>query len=187
VLALQERLRELGYWLGSPDGSFGFLTEQAVLAIQGAAGLSRDGVVGPRTRRALRDGVRPSARSEGGRVVEVDRDRGLVMFVDDGRPERILHTSTGTFKEYTFEGRTLLADTPSGSWQVGWAFDGWRESDLGRLYRPRYFHRDGIAVHGYPSVPAYPASHGCVRVSTAAMNMIWRDGLMPVGRRVLVY
>jgi lipoprotein-anchoring transpeptidase ErfK/SrfK len=22
----------------------------------------------------------------------------------------------------------------------------------------------GFAIHGYPEVPAYPASHGCVRV-----------------------
>lgn len=26
-----------------------------------------------------------------------------------------------------------------------------------------YF-RGGFAIHGYPSVPAYPASHGCVRI-----------------------
>jgi lipoprotein-anchoring transpeptidase ErfK/SrfK len=26
-----------------------------------------------------------------------------------------------------------------------------------------YF-KGGFAIHGYPSVPAFPASHGCVRV-----------------------
>ena len=31
------------------------------------------------------------------------------------------------------------------------------------LWYPLYFLR-GFAIHGYPSVPAYPASHGCVRV-----------------------
>ena len=31
------------------------------------------------------------------------------------------------------------------------------------LWYPLYFHR-GFALHGYPSVPAYPASHGCVRL-----------------------
>ena len=41
-----------------------------------------------------------------------------------------------------------------------------------RLWRPRYFN-GGIAVHGSPSIPAYPASHGCARVSNAAMDMIW--------------
>jgi hypothetical protein len=42
-------------------------------------------------------------------------------------------------------------------------------------------------VHGYSSVPAYPASHGCARVSTAAMDMIWANQLMPRGATVLVY
>ena len=30
VLALQQRLSSLGYWLGTPDGAFGDSTEQAV-------------------------------------------------------------------------------------------------------------------------------------------------------------
>jgi N-acetylmuramoyl-L-alanine amidase len=187
VAALQQRLSALGYWLGTPDGEFGFATQQAVFAVQGAAGLQRDGVVGAKTRQALADGVRPRPRSSTGSVIEIDRDGGLLVFVDEGRPRLILHTSTGTFEEYENEGHTLLADTPEGTWEVSWSHDGWREGALGRLYRPRYFHPDGIAVHGYPSVPAYPASHGCARVSMAAMDMIWQDGLMPRGATVLVY
>jgi peptidoglycan hydrolase-like protein with peptidoglycan-binding domain len=187
VLALQQQLAALGYWLGESDGRFGHLTEQAVLALQGAAGLRRDGVVGPKTLEALAAGTRPQPRTGSGRVVEVDRDAGLLLFAEDGRTRLALHTSTGTFEAYEVSGRELLADTPQGRWEVSWAYDGWREGDLGRLYRPRYFHRDGIAVHGYPSVPAYPASHGCARVSVAAMDMIWRDGLMPRGTTVLVY
>src|SRR6185295_13977257 len=31
------------------------------------------------------------------------------------------------------------------------------------LYKPYYFN-GGIAIHGYPTVPNYPASHGCVRI-----------------------
>src|SRR4051812_38939037 len=49
VLALQNRLTALGYWLGPPDGKFGGLTQQAVYAVQKAAGLGRDGVVGAKT------------------------------------------------------------------------------------------------------------------------------------------
>ena len=54
-------------------------------------------------------------------------------------------------------------------------------------YRPRYFHSDGIAVHGYDSVPSYPASHGCVRVTEPAMDFIWAEKLMPVGSEVWVH
>jgi hypothetical protein len=42
-------------------------------------------------------------------------------------------------------------------------------------------------VHGFTSVPALPASHGCVRVSISAMNMLWADGLIPIGTSVWVY
>ncbi len=187
VLALQERLAAIGYWLGPADGSFGSLTRQAVLALQGAAGLARDGVVGPSTREALDAGTLPEPRSDRGAVTEIDRDAGLISFVRDGQVQLALHTSTGTFKRYTHEGRRLLADTPEGRFTVTWAHDGWRDGALGRLYRPRYFHPDGIAVHGYPSVPAYPASHGCARVTNEAMDMVWARDLMPRGSEVWVY
>jgi hypothetical protein len=187
VLELQQRLSDLGYWLGTPDGSFGLLTVQAVYALQGAAGLERDGVVGPATLAALDAGTRPQPRSTSGAVTEIDRDAGLLSFVRDGQVQLVLHTSTGTFETYRHEGRRLLADTPEGQFEVSWTHDGWREGALGRLYRPRYFHPDGIAVHGYPSVPAYPASHGCARVTGEAMDMVWADDLMPIGSAVWVY
>ena len=37
VLELQQRLTALGYWLGVPDGRYGFLTQQAVVALQKAS------------------------------------------------------------------------------------------------------------------------------------------------------
>jgi peptidoglycan hydrolase-like protein with peptidoglycan-binding domain len=187
VLAAQLRLTELGYWLGEADGTFGHLMEQAVYALQGAAGLGRDGVLGADTQAALDAGTRPQARSTGGPVTEIDLDAGLVTFVRDGAVELVLHTSTGTFQPYRHDGRRLLADTPTGRFAVTWAFDGVRDGALGELYRPRYFHPDGIAVHGYPRVPAHPASHGCARVSNAAMDMVWARDLMPRGSEVLVF
>ncbi|MGL5908435.1 MAG: peptidoglycan-binding domain-containing protein, partial [Phycicoccus sp.] len=66
VLALQQRLSALGYWLGEPDGKFGPLTQQAVFAIQKVAGVSLDGVVGTATRAALDRGIRPTARVAAG-------------------------------------------------------------------------------------------------------------------------
>jgi peptidoglycan hydrolase-like protein with peptidoglycan-binding domain len=187
VLALQQRLRDLGYWLGEPDGTYGLLTTQAVLALQGVAGIDRDGRTGPQTRAALEAGTRYQPRSASGAVTEIDRDQGVIAFVRDGAVELVLHTSTGTFETYTSGGRELVADTPAGEYAVTWAHsDGWREGQLGRLYRPRYFHPDGIAVHGYTSVPAFPASHGCARVTVAAMDMIWARDLMPKGSAVVV-
>ena len=56
--------------------------------------------------------------------------------------------------------------------------EGWWEGDLGKIYRPKYV-SGGIAIHGSNSVPNHPASHGCIRVSVPAMDMIWDTGLIP--------
>lgn len=186
VLQVQQRLSDLGYWLGSPDGTYGALTQQAVMALQGAAGLDRDGVVGPLTRQALETGTLPDVSTPTGHAVEIDRDAGLVVVADDGRPTRVLHTSTGTFERYTSGGQSHVAATPAGTFDVYREVDGWDDGPLGELYRPRYFQTDGVAVHGYADVPAYPASHGCARVSLAAMDMLWADDLMPIGATVVV-
>lgn len=186
VLSLQQHLGALGYWVGSPDGTFGLLTEQAVLALQKAAGIAPDGVVGPRTADALDRGVLPAVRSTSGHVVEIDLAHQLLSFVTDGRLGAVLNTSTGGNQPYSSGGRVELAVTPPGRYAVFRQVDGADVSPLGVLWRPKYF-VGGIAVHGYADVPAYPASHGCVRVSMAAMDWIWSSGIMPVGTPVWVY
>jgi peptidoglycan hydrolase-like protein with peptidoglycan-binding domain len=186
VVALQKRLTELGYWNGKADGSYGSLTRQAVYALQKAAGLGRDGVVGPKTRKALDEGVRPKARSSSGRVVEISKKRQLLMIVDDGEIQQVFNTSTGSYEHYEHEGNTYLAATPSGKYAVSRQIDGWRDAPLGLLWRPKYFN-GGIAVHGAYSVPPYAASHGCARLSIAAMNWIWANDKMPIRTKVWVY
>ena len=176
VLALQQRLTELGYWLGAPDGVFGDATFHAVVALQKVAGISRDGIVGPVTEAALAEGTRPDARSSSGRVVEIDLDTQVLLAVEGGAVVHVFDTSTGR----------VAGTTPIGQWTVTREIDGLRESELGLLYRPKYFY-GGVAVHGYTSVPPYPASHGCVRVTYPAMDAIWADGLMPIGTPVWVY
>ncbi|WP_433827978.1 L,D-transpeptidase family protein [Actinoplanes sp. CA-015351] len=186
VLALQNRLTELGYWNGKADGKFGSTTQQAVFALQKAAKVGRDGVVGPKTQQALDTGVRPKARSTTGKFVEIDLKRQLLLLVDEGQVEQIFNTSTGSNEYYEQEGETYLADTPRGKFKVSRQIDGWRDAPLGMLWRPKYFN-GGIAVHGAPSVPAYPASHGCARVSISAMNWLWSNDEIPIKTRVWVY
>ncbi len=186
VLALQQRLTALGYWNGKADGSFGGQTQQAVYALQKAAGLGRDGVVGPKTQKALDRGVRPKARSTKGRVIEISLNRQLLMLVDDGEVSQVFNTSTGSMERYEQNGSTYLADTPSGKFRVSRQIDGWRHAPLGLLWRPKYFN-GGIAVHGANSVPPYPASHGCARLSISAMNHLWTNNKIPIDTRVWVY
>jgi lipoprotein-anchoring transpeptidase ErfK/SrfK len=76
--------------------------------------------------------------------------------------------------------------TPIGTWEITREIDAPHWSALGLLYRPKYFH-GGVAIHGYTSVPPEPASHGCVRVTYAAMDFVWSSGSLPVGTPVWVY
>jgi hypothetical protein len=57
VKKLQQALVTLGYDPGTPDGSFGPATEQAVKSFQADSGLSADGIAGPTTLGALNDAL----------------------------------------------------------------------------------------------------------------------------------
>ncbi|WP_425955061.1 peptidoglycan-binding protein [Xylanimonas sp. McL0601] len=188
VLALQQRLRELGYGLVDPDGHYGSGTQQAVWAFQKAAGLRRDGVIGPKTQDALDAGYRPSPRSSSGHVVEIDLDRQILMAVDDGQVTKVINASSGSGQKFEAKGRQYVAHTPRGTFHVYMQDDGMHAStlELGDMWRPKYF-SGGIAVHGSGSIPTHPASHGCVRVSDGAMNWLWDSWGMPIGTTVLVY
>lgn len=186
MTALQARLTSLGYWLGPEDGSFGDMTEQAVLALQKAAGLSRDGVVGPDTARALAAGVEPVPSPGMASGIQVDLAHQLVLVLGQGRVEAVLNSSTGNGQPYNMGGVSQTAMTPTGRFTIFRRVDGWDPSPLGVLWRPAYF-SGGVALHGYGDVPAYPASHGCVRVSLAAMDWLWSTGWAAVGTPVWVF
>jgi N-acetylmuramoyl-L-alanine amidase len=183
VLALQQRLVALHYWLGTPNGVFGDTTEQAVYALQKAAGISRDGIVGPETQGALARGVEPQPRSEPGYLIEVDLADDLLMLVTHGTLQWTLNTSTGG--GYVFDTGTV-AITPTGTFTIYREVDSWVVDNLGRLWRPKYFY-SGVAIHGETYVPPFPVSHGCVRVSISAIDWIWTTNKAPIGTTVMVY
>ncbi|MFG3601421.1 L,D-transpeptidase family protein [Micromonospora chersina] len=175
VSMLQTRLTALHYDVGGVDGIFGPSTHHAVVAFQKVNGLVRDGIVGPRTWAALDRPVVPRPKyTHSGYSVEADLARQVVYLAKGGAVVRILDASSGK----------ASTPTPTGTWTVQRRIDGWRQSDLGLLWRPNYFYR-GYAVHGATSVPTYPASHGCVRVPVPAMNRLWAT--IGVGTPVHVY
>lgn len=187
ISALQARLGDLGYWLGTPDGTYGQLTRQAVMAFQKAEGLSRDGVAGPATLAALETATRPAPHDPNGNHLEIDLERQLLLVVEGGETRWAFNTSTGNGEAYAAPGGgSAVATTPRGSFTVTREIDGLREAPLGTLYRPKYFH-GGIAVHGAGEIPAHPASHGCARVTNAAMDALWSSGVAAIGTPVLVH
>jgi peptidoglycan hydrolase-like protein with peptidoglycan-binding domain len=147
VTALERRLASLRYTLRGIDRLYAEDTRDAVLAFQKVHGLARTGRVDARLWRALRGARTPAPRYRGTHV-EVYKGRQVVFEVRNSRVVGITHVSTGA-----------TGNTPLGTWQVYRKVNGWDWV----LWYPLYFLR-GFALHGYPSVPAYPASHGCVRL-----------------------
>jgi N-acetylmuramoyl-L-alanine amidase len=185
VKALQHRLGELGYQVQAADGQFGGETLHSVVAFQKVNRLGRDGVVGPITRKALEHPRVPKPRStNAGFHVEADLTLQVVYMVRDGKVQEILDASSASGQTYTVDGDVRLAVTPMGSFVIQRKIDGWRQSKLGLLYRPAYF-TGGYALHGAYSVPPFPASHGCIRITTTAMDRWYAK--LPVGTPFLVY
>jgi N-acetylmuramoyl-L-alanine amidase len=175
VVQLQRRLATLHYDVGPIDGGFGSQTFHAVVAFQKVNGLVRDGIVGPRTWYALAHPVIPRPRRWlSASSLEVNVTRQVVYLARQGVVLRILDASTGK----------ASTPTPLGNFSIQRRIDGWRQSTLGLMWRPNYFYR-GYAVHGSTSVPAYPASHGCVRVTIPAMNRLWSQ--LRIGMPVSLY
>ena len=187
VTALQQRLAALHYFdVGTADGVFGQNTYHAVIAFQKVQGLTRDGVVGLATWAKLAKPYVPAARYRLATAsLEVNLAKQVIYYVRGGTIERIIDASTGSGAWYYSQGRWARAITPTGRFHIYWRYSyGWQAGPLGSMYRPNYFY-GGYAVHGMTSVPPYPASHGCVRMTVPTMDRMWSS--LWVGMPVAIY
>jgi hypothetical protein len=176
IRGIQLRLASLGYLEPSAvTGSLDYLTEEALVAFQGWEHLARTGTVTGETQVALFHAPRPKpATHRPGKHVEIHRDLGVLLLVEGNEVVRAIHTSTGIF------GRT-----PSGTFHV------YRKELLSwsqpfHVWMPyaSYF-VGGIAMHEYPDVPAYPASHGCVRLPAGEATHVY--AFVELGTPVYVF
>jgi len=109
--------------------------------------------------------IPPKARKDQPDRVEVDIGHQLFYLILDGKVDAIIHTSTGYnpydtprtkyfangshfYHKHSYNGWSPMP----GAWSIYkfWAY-------LGR--------NNNYGVHGYRSVPYFPASHGCIRVN----------------------
>jgi lipoprotein-anchoring transpeptidase ErfK/SrfK len=132
-----------------------------------------------------RAAVLTAPREAGFPHIKVDLGRQMLSVVDaSGNVLKVLPVSTGSGRWYISEGERRRAVTPRGRFTVYRKIAGWRKSPLGLMYYPVYI-VGGIAIHGSPSVPRSPASHGCIRIPMYAAKAFYDS--TPVGTPVLVY
>jgi peptidoglycan hydrolase-like protein with peptidoglycan-binding domain len=168
VVALEQRLRELHYALPNTRGVFDDDLQAAVYAFQDVLRQDPTGIVTPRLWTDLAEAAVPKARYPGSHV-EVDKARQVLFLVRDGKVALVSHVSTGA-----------TGNTPVGLWRVYSKVPGWSWV----LWYPSYFLR-GFAIHGYPDVPPYPASHGCVRIPMWLAPKIYPE--IPMGSAIYIY
>jgi L,D-transpeptidase catalytic domain/Putative peptidoglycan binding domain len=171
VRLLEKRLIDLGYYLPRADRTFDVKTADALRAFNKVHHRARVGTVDAATWRKMASPIIPKARFKSPKFhIEIDQTRQVLFTVRNGKVKNILHTSTGAG-----------GATRDGSWTVHRKLAG---TSGGGLYYPSYF--DGLrAIHRWPEVPTYPASHGCSRVPM--WSATWIFSQVPMGTRVYVY
>ena len=169
IRQVQERLIQMKYLpRGAATGRLDYRTSQALLAFQATEGLSRTGDANLDTRRRINVAKTPVPRvASQSRRIEVNRAHGVALLIEGGVVQRVIHVSTGaggrtprgTFHIYRKELRSWSNPfhvwLPYASYVVG-----------------------GIAFHQYPSVPAYPASHGCIRIGYPEAPLVYAFAAM---------
>lgn len=166
VAAVKARLAQLRYDPGTGTDRFDYPLYYAVVAFQKVSGLPRTGKVTPEVAAAMATAGLPAPvlpTAEPTRV-EIDLTRQVLFFWQDAKLVRILPVSSGFGGHYCGDdGSCGIATTPTGAYHATSKIKGIHKSPLGELWDPVFFN-GGIAIHGEPSVPASPASHGCVRI-----------------------
>ena len=181
----RRRLAELGYWVKAEGARNEASLRHALIAFQKVESRQRTGMLNQNELQALRTARVPTPRESGYPHIEIDLCRQVLFLVDAGDVSmRILPVSTGSGACFTEGGKTRRAITPTGRFTVKRKIKGWRKSPLGLLFYPNYIH-GGVAIHGNPSVPPVPASHGCIRIPMFAAEEF--SELAVSGMVVLVY
>jgi hypothetical protein len=169
VYELDRRLHELHFALGRVDGYYGPDDLDAVTAFQKLHGLPLTGTVDARVWRELQRAQIPRARYPGDHV-EVSKGRQVLFLVRNGKVALVVPVSTGA-----------TGNTPLGHWRVYSRVPGYNAK---AMYYSSFF-VGGFAIHGYASVPPYPASHGCVRIPLWVAYRVF--SLIDYGTAVYIY
>ena len=172
VLMLQRALLREG--VATPvTGYYDDATARAVLAFRKTNDLGRDGYASKQVFAMLArgKGAFKLRYPKAGKHVEFDWSRQVLVLAKGGKPYRTYHTSSGTPATPTVFGTyKFYLQTPG--------------TNAKGMVHSSYFIR-GYAIHGYASVPNYPASHGCLRVPVPNAASIF--GWIDIGDTIFSY
>jgi lipoprotein-anchoring transpeptidase ErfK/SrfK len=172
VALLKQGLRSLGYPAGNGPYETGKM-QRSILAFRKTNSLARIYT----TDRHIYDMVFAGRGAfklrfpNEGKHVEADISRQVIVLADKGKPIATYPTSSGAPATPTILGHYHFYLKAPGTNAKG-------------MFMSNYFIR-GYAIHGYPSVPTYNASHGCLRVPNADAVSIFN--WIRVGDPIWVY
>jgi L,D-transpeptidase catalytic domain/Putative peptidoglycan binding domain len=154
VTLLQRGLLKLGF-AAPVTGYFDSLTANAVNVFRKTNGMGRDGYAATSVYAMVLRGdgafkLRYPNSGNHGKHVEFDWSRQVLVLADHGKPYRAYHVSSGKPSTPTVFGSYRFYSKTPGT------------NSHGMVYSSYFI--GGYAIHGYASVPNYPASHGCLRV-----------------------
>jgi hypothetical protein len=172
IRAFRKALNDLAM-VPSDNRCFDGKMQRAVLAYRKLNALGRSPV-------ASKSVVRKIFKGEGGYVVrkpglgdhmEAPMSRQVLVFAKGKRPYAIFPIASGAPATPTILGTYSVYRKDPGYNAIG-------------MYYSSYFIR-GYAIHGYKSVPNYPASHGCLRTFIADQPRVY--DLTFIGQPIFVY
>ncbi|HHY37094.1 MAG TPA: L,D-transpeptidase family protein [Firmicutes bacterium] len=161
VLALQERLSQLGYYRKEADGLYGPATVQAVEKLQADLGLPVTGNMDPATwahlawveEKAVVE--QPLPPPQGEISILVDTDALILIVYADGEPYKIYPVAVGKW----------TTPTPLGEWQINSMSSVW-EGPFGARWLGLSCPFGNYGIHGTdnPASIGWEVSSGCIRM-----------------------
>jgi len=160
VVGFKKAMRKMGY-IANSGNCFGGKTARGVLAYRKVNGMSRSMRAGAGlVKKAFSGKGGYEVRHPGaGEHVEAPLDKQVLVFAKGDKPFAIYPISSGKSSTPTVTGHFEFIRQEPGYNSHG-------------MYYSWYFY-GGYAVHGYESVPDYPASHGCLRTFIADQPEIY--------------
>lgn len=198
----QTIMKKLGIPAGPVDGLWGSQTAQGLCTFRAISGSTPSrGTLDATTYRKLGQynskysslsKISASSLSGERTYLKVYQKCQTMVYVENGKYRKVIPVSTGKSGH----------STPRGTYRLGYTQKGWNCSNLypesckrqysgkfrnisnyGNMYNMRHV-TGAIFVHGSTSVPTYPASHGCIRVSTG--NSDWMYDNVGNGKKPLI-